>query len=438
MAAAAAAAATTPSIAAFSNRCSPTLQSISSHAIPSKPSIQTSPASPSSLLLSADDSPTLAASVQTVSLANAAAEAALVAVSSTLALTETAFPANNEFQLEKERTPITSPVAQKRRRRTRREPELSKIGSNACFISPSSPSRYLTRREEVEFSFHLKEEARLEAVRKKIQETVKEELTMGQWAEAVGMSKMCLEEKLRRASACRERISFTYKRLIITIASQYQGKGLSLQDLVQEGRIGLLRGAQKFDPNKGCKFSTYIYWWIKQEIMKAVSTKTRIIRLPGNMLDVLAKIADANNILRSQLGRWPTHDEIAGMVNVSISTVRLVCEKTRPPISMDQPMANHKSITLKEIMKGPEETRPEVMVGRKHMKEEIDRLLKTLNGREERILRLYFGLDGETARSFQEIGRRLQLSRERARQIHCIALTKLQEAASIDSLQMYM
>ncbi|XP_058084331.1 RNA polymerase sigma factor sigD, chloroplastic isoform X2 [Magnolia sinica] len=396
---------------AFSNPSSPTLPiSLSPFAIPSKTSFHIMHPS-----LPSYDSLTIAAALQAVTLANAAAHAARDAVSSAIALTEIAFPTNYEFQFHKDDGTHTnlSSIASKRmwrrkkkKRKRKTATELSNLEVSSCWCSsPSSYyERYLTPTEEAQFSHYLKEGARLEAVRKRIQRTEMQEPSMIQWAEAVGMEKVSLEEKLRRARECRKRITLSYKRLVVTIATKYEGKGLSQKELVQEGCIGLLQGAERFDPKRGCKLSTYVYWWIKQAIIKAVATKSRLIRLPGSMQGLMAKIAQANNILRRRLGRWPTFDEIADT----------------------------------EIMAGPEETMPETMVARKQMKQDIDRLLKTLSGREENILRLYFGLNGETARSCDEIGRLLHLSRERVRQIQYLALRKLQQTATLYSLQSYM
>lgn len=130
------------------------------------------------------------------------------------------------------------------------------------------------------FLIQWQEGARLEAVRKRIRETRKSDPSMSQWAEAAGMKRGSLEKMIWKARMCREKISLSYKRLVVTVATPYLGKGLSLHDLIQEGTIGLLKGAERFDQNKGCKLSTYVYWWIKQAIIKAIATKSRIIRLP--------------------------------------------------------------------------------------------------------------------------------------------------------------
>ncbi|KAI3979633.1 hypothetical protein MKX01_013728 [Papaver californicum] len=305
--------------------------------------------------------------------------------------------------------------------------------------SRSSSSNYLTAREEAEFSMDLKEGARLEAARNELWDTRKEEPTISEWAEAVGMRRSSLERAILRTSQSRNRITLSYRRLVISIATAYQGRGLTLQDLIQEGSIGLLRGAERFDPGKGFKLSTYVYWWIKQAIIRAIEQKSRTIRLSGSMCEMVAKIAKANTALTSKLGRWPTYEEIADTVGIDVSIIRLASQSNRTPISLDQtPSTLHGCVTLKEIIPGPEETRPETMVRRQQMKQNLHELLKTtLTEREEFVLYLHFGLNGDTPRSCDEIGRVLHLSRERVRQIRGFALAKLRDASATDNLRVY-
>ncbi|XP_026423532.1 RNA polymerase sigma factor sigD, chloroplastic-like isoform X2 [Papaver somniferum] len=306
--------------------------------------------------------------------------------------------------------------------------------------SRSSSSNYLTTKEEAEFSMDLKEGARLEAARNKLcADTGKEEPTISEWAEAVGMKRSSLERAILRISQSRNRITLSYRRLVISIATAYQGRGLSLQDLVQEGSIGLLRGAERFDPGKGFKLSTYVYWWIKQAIIRAIEQKSRTIRLPGSMCEMVAKIAKTNTALTSKLGRWPTYEEIADTAGIDVSVIRLASQSNRTPISLDQtPPTLHGCVTLKEIIPGPDETRPETMVRRQQMKQNLHELLKTtLTEREEFVLYLHFGPNGETPKSCDEIGRVLHLSRERVRQIRGFALAKLRDASATDNLGVY-
>ncbi|KAF8398366.1 hypothetical protein HHK36_017293 [Tetracentron sinense] len=439
-------------ICASSNHC-PTLPSISLYSVPSKSSIRTqqSPLLSSSsspklgLSLVSDDSLTIEATAEAVALANAVVQAARDAVSSACGLGETSFHGHHEFELENygmecRELRNVSGEGRRRRRKAREASELSNVelGSHCleqrCSLRPAN-SVYLTHREEAEFSLCLKEGARLEAARRRIRE---HEPTSSQWADAVGMKRGSLDKVLCNARESRERITVSYKRLVISIATSYQGKGLSLQDLIQEGSIGLLRGAERFDPNKGYKLSTYAYWWIRQAIIRAIANKSRIIRLPGSICERVAKIAEAKTVLSKRLGRLPTYDEIADVVGMDVSSVRLLSERSRPPISADLALTNEGCMTLQEIIPGPEETRPETMVNRQLMKQEVERLLSTLSEREAYILRLKFGFNGETPRSCEEIGRLLNLSRERVRQINCIALTKLRQISTRDNLKVYM
>ncbi|WVZ00316.1 hypothetical protein V8G54_026385 [Vigna mungo] len=241
-------------------------------------------------------------------------------------------------------------------------------------------------------------------------------------------SGLSLDKALCNERQTKERLAHDYRGLVTSIAAGYQGKGLSLQDLIQEGTIGLLRGAEKFEPERGYKLSTYVYWWIKQAMIKAVARKSRLVRLPGGKCELVAKVAQANNILSTRLRRKPTYDETAKVLNVKTSTIRLVSEKSRAPISLDKV----------EIIAGPEEMTPEKMVKKQLMKEEVRDLLKTLSKREAEIVTLHYGLNGDTPRSFKEIGGMMQLSRERIRQINGIALSKLRQTSFIDDLKFYL
>ncbi|KAL4205136.1 hypothetical protein AMTRI_Chr01g113100 [Amborella trichopoda] len=381
---------------------------------------------------------TIAAAVQAISLAKAAAEAAREAVEATVRVSD------GSHELSRRGEFASWECARRRRKKKRKrredresaETELSGVlRSVGLFEKSSSSEDYLTRREEAEFSLCLREGARLEGIRRKLREKRGREPSRGQWAEAVGMRESSMERRLGIARECGNRITNSYRRLVVSIATSYPGKGMSLSDLIQEGSLGLLRGAERFDHRRGYKLSTYVYWWIKQAIIKAIATKSRIVRLPGSMCATVAKVSEASGVLMSRLGRRPSQEEIAEKTGIALSRVRLVTERCRLPLSIDQPLGRHGDISLKDIIAGPEETRPEEMVKREWMKGTMEMLLQTLSEREECIVRLQFGMNGETPKSCDEIGRLLNLSRERVRQIHYIALAKLRQQHATQHLR---
>ncbi|KAI9388406.1 hypothetical protein POPTR_009G057200v4 [Populus trichocarpa] len=297
---------------------------------------------------------------------------------------------------------------------------------------------YLSPKEEAEFSMCLKHEARIEAARRRIGEVQELDPTSKQLAKALRMEKNSVDNVLCKGRESREKIIRSYRRLVVSIATSYQDKGLSLQDLIQEGSIGLLRGAERFDPQRGYKLSTYVYWWIKEAILTAISNNTRMVRLPRRWWMLVAKIAGANNDLSNKLRRSPSYDEIAKVLNMKVSTVRLGFERGRSPISLDQAVLGQNSLTLQEIIPGPDETIPENMVKRELLKQELEKLFQTvLTEREAHILRLHFGLNGQTPQSCEEIGRLVKLSRERVRQIIGTALSKLRHKEIVEPLKAY-
>uniref|UniRef100_A0A6N2L2Y0 RNA polymerase sigma-70 domain-containing protein n=1 Tax=Salix viminalis TaxID=40686 RepID=A0A6N2L2Y0_SALVM len=313
---------------------------------------------------------------------------------------------------------------------------------------------YLSPKEEAEFSMCLKlfllisnlsisnvqsleinsMKARIEAARRRIGEAQELDPTSKQLAKALRMEKNSVDNVLCKGRESREKILRSYRRLVVSIATGYQDKGLSLEDLIQEGSIGLLRGAERFDPQRGYKLSTYAYWWIKEAILTAISKNSRMRR----WWMLVAKIAGATNDLNNKLRRSPSYDEIAEVLNVKVSTVRLGFERGRSPISLDQAVLGQNSLTLQEIIPGPDESTPENMVKKELLKQELEKLFQTvLTEREAHVLRLHFGLNGQTPQSCEEIGRLVKLSRERVRQIIGIALSKLRQKRIVDPLKAY-
>ncbi|KDP43578.1 hypothetical protein JCGZ_16865 [Jatropha curcas] len=378
----------------------------------------------------------IAAAAEAVALASAAVQAAREAVQ--------IVSESGEVNDERERNGNGDLVARRKNRRERAvgsdfvAVEEEKNGQNETALFQSSSNGYLSPIEETEFCLCLKDQARLEAARRRIAETQEHEPTLKQLAKALKMRRRSVGKIPCKGRESRRRITYYYKRLVVSIAKSYRGKGLSLQDLIQEGSIGLLRGAERFDPSRGNKLSTYVYWWIREAIITSISNKSRIVRLPGGMREKKKKIAEARIALEKRLGRLPSYDEIAQALNLHISTVRIGFESNRFPVSLDRAMSDQGGMTLQEILPGPDEMMPEYMVKRQLLKQELDKLLQTLSEREAYVLRLTFGLNGQTPQSFEEIGGSLKLCRERVRQINSIALSKLRERSILENLEVYI
>ncbi|XP_058759351.1 RNA polymerase sigma factor sigD, chloroplastic isoform X4 [Vicia villosa] len=338
----------------------------------------------------------------------------------------------SENGVVRERSRGIDEMRRKRRRKRRKnlgyvmeEENFQKNFLRQKMVGGSVTSKFLSSTEESELCLCIKEGARIEVSNQRK-------------TEHKGNIDIARRYVLVNARESKGRLARDYRGLVASIAGQYQGKGLSIEDLIQEGTIGLFRGAEKFDPDRGCKLSTYAYWWIKQAIVKALAKNSRLIRLPGQKHGMVAKIGEAYNVLWRRLRRKPTFDEIAEILNVNVSIVQLVYERSRQPISLDKAIMDHSSLNLKDIIPGPVEMTPEKMFEREQVKEGVVKLLSTLNKREEEIVRLYYGLNGETPLSFEDTGKVLKLSRERIRQIHGIALLKLQENTLVDSLKFYV
>ncbi|KAK1552817.1 hypothetical protein Q3G72_023896 [Acer saccharum] len=424
----------------------PTLPSLKTLHVPLPPSLSSSSSSSSSCsnkfsvnLVSNEALAVIASAAEAVALSSAAVHAAREAVALARGDEEVWFGGESDNEVE---------VRRRRRRRKKRTEGYEEKGSGGGGgggggrrgggLLKSKKSWHLNSSEEAEICLSLKEGVRLEEVGRRISEAEEHGSNSKQLAKAMGIDRREIDKILCKERDSQERITRNCRRLVVSIASGYQGKGLSLQDLIQEGSIGLIRGAKRFDPTRGYKLSTYVYWWIKQAIIKAVANNSRIIRLPGSMCGMLAKIAEANNVLTRRLKRLPTCNEIADVLDINVSTVRLAYERTRHPLSLDGVVTDQGFMTLQDIIPGPDETMPEKMVEKQQKKQELENLLKTLTEREAYILRLHFGLNGETPQSCEEIGTRLKLTRERIRQISGIALTKLRQTSTVDNLKVYI
>ena len=244
------------------------------------------------------------------------------------------------------------------------------------------------------------------------------------WAELLDMSPGDLQRQLLHGRRAKERMIQANLRLVVAVAKKYQHRGMELLDLVQEGTLGLERGVEKYDPTRGFRFSTYAYWWIRQGITRAIATQSRTIRLPVHITEKLNRIKKAQRDIASRLGRTATLKDLSAELNLPEEVVRQTLMRVPRSVSLDTRVGRDMDTELGDLLEDGMPT-PEQRLTREKLHDDLLGLLGELSGREARVIRLRFGLDDDTPQTLAEIGKCLDLSRERVRQIESRALHKL-------------
>ncbi|KAK3273092.1 hypothetical protein CYMTET_18647 [Cymbomonas tetramitiformis] len=297
----------------------------------------------------------------------------------------------------------------------------------------------LTAQQEIDLACLIQDLMELEKVESDLIEATGKQPTVAEWALAMGMPEGAFQNRLKAARDAKAQMVQANLRLVVSIAKKYLNRGMSFPDLIQEGSMGLIRGAEKFDHRRGYKFSTYAHWWIRQAVTRAIADQSRTIRLPVHLFEIMSRIKKCTKQLTLELSREPTDEEVAEKMAMPVEKLRAIYKAALLPISMEgSAPGSEESRKLEETLEDGTQITPEDDTIRNLLKEDLENVLNTLGSRERDVLRLRYGLDDGRVKTLEEIGQVFGVTRERIRQIEAKALRKLRQPARNNVLKDYL
>tara|TARA_Y100001968_G_scaffold314434_1_gene339778 strand:- start:19022 stop:20023 length:1002 start_codon:yes stop_codon:yes gene_type:complete len=293
----------------------------------------------------------------------------------------------------------------------------------------------LTHEQEITFGRQVQELVALEKLQEEVKNIIGEKPSLDLLAEKASLSVNQLKKKLKNGDRAKERMVSSNLRLVVSVAKKYTKRNMELLDLIQEGTIGLVRGVEKFDPKRGYKFSTYAYWWIRQGITRAIAEKSRSIRLPIHITEMLNKLKKGQRELSQQLSRTPTINELSEYLELPQKEVKDLISKASQPLSLESKVGDGEDTSLIDLLKGTD-TLPDEKLESDCMKSDLDTILSKLPDLQSTVLRLRYGMNGDDPMTLTGIGRVLGISRDRVRNLERDGLRGLRKSS--DSVEAYM